>query len=73
MHKKIISLMILSVIGCIFFIGCIANNKADFEPKTSEDYKAEAENQITKENLQSELEKLEKEIAEDEEAELEEL
>ena len=72
MHKKIIALMILLVISYVFFIGCITNNEADFEPKTSEDYKIEAENQITEENLDSELEKLEKEIAE-EEAELEEL
>ena len=40
------------------------------EPETSEDFKTEAEIQITEENLQSELEKLEKEIAEDEESEL---
>ncbi len=71
MYKKIMALVILLAIGCVILTGCKKKDeiKVDDEPKTRTEYDAEAEKDITEKNLDTELEKLEKEIAEDEKAE----
>lgn len=70
MYKKIIYLIVILAIGCVIITGCKKKDDVTADgPKTPEQYKAEAEKEITEENLSSELEKLDKEIAEDEMAE----
>ena len=69
MYKKIIALVILLAIGSVVLTGCKKKGEVSAEPKTADEYKAEAEKNITEENLDAEMEKLEKEIAEDEKAE----
>ena len=58
MYKKVIALVMLLVISCVIITGCKKKGEAAFEPRTPEE--------ITSENLDTEMDRLEKEIAEDE-------
>ena len=69
MYKKIIALVVLLAVGCVILTGCKKKDELSVEPKTPEEYKAAAEKEITEKNLDTEMEKLEKELAEDEKAE----
>ena len=62
MYRKIL-IVILAVALCLASLtGC---KKSEPEIKTKEEYKAEAEKQINRENMESELELLEKSIEKD--------
>jgi hypothetical protein len=68
---------ILTVLLCIVLIGCFAagckrtstQSEATEAVKTEAEYKAQAEQEITKENMASELDKLEQGIEQDSAAE----
>ena len=66
MYKKIIALMILLAIGCVILTGCKKKDEAPVEPKTADEYKAEAEKEITEDNLEAELQKEIEALAADE-------
>ena len=63
MVKRIFILFLVAAITVLCMNGC--KKKSDEEPvevKTEAEYKAEAEKQINTENMEAELDKLEKEI-----------
>ena len=66
MYKKVITLVILLAVGCVVLTGCKKKDEASVEPKTADEYKAEAEKDITKKNLDAELEKEIEALAADE-------
>ncbi len=63
MLRKVLVIIIAAAI-CVFSLsGC--KKKSDEEAKTAAEYKAEAEKEITKENMAEELEAIEKAMEED--------
>ena len=71
MLRRTLMLVVLMLSTCTLFVnGCGSDEgDTDVEVKTAEQYKAEADKEIDKANLQDELEKLEKEIDSDTPAE----
>ena len=70
MSRKTITLLALLAIGCVMLTGCKKKEEpVEFEIKTAEEYKADAAKDITPKNVETELEKMEREIIEDEKAE----
>jgi len=77
MCRKILVMAVAIALSAAFIGGCKkssqepqtppaeANESAEQQVKTLEEYKAEAEQEITKENMQDELAKIEKEVDED--------
>ena len=56
-------IMILLVTLCLFYInGCDTETEEEVVVKTAAEYEAEAEKQITEENIEDELKKLEETI-----------
>jgi len=70
MYQK--TLVVLVSIGMIFalaFCGCRKKSPEPAEPQTEAQYKADAEKEITDENMEAELDKLEKDLEADVNAE----
>ena len=66
MFRRLLLVVTILSVGVLFISGCSSD---DPEPvKTAADYKADAEKEIDKTNLQSELDKLEADIEADEAA-----
>jgi len=63
MLKKIFIILAIASLLCI--LGCKKSEPAAEPIKTAEEYKAEAEKQISEENMNSTLDSLEKEIKTD--------
>ncbi len=59
MLRNILTLIIIAAITVFGLNGC---KKSPTKSKTTADYKAEAEEQISKENMLAELEKMEKAV-----------
>ena len=63
MLRKVIVVITVTAIGVFSLSGC--KKKSDEGAKTAAEYKAEAEKEITKENMAEELEAIEKAMEED--------
>ena len=59
------NLLTLVVLCAVCFFGLASCKKTDDSPKTLEDYQKQAAEEITDENMDAELEKMEKEIEEE--------
>jgi PBP1b-binding outer membrane lipoprotein LpoB len=65
MLRNIAAVCMIVVLSSLCLVGCSDNNQQAppaEEVKTAEEYKAEAEKEITEENVADELDKLEQEI-----------
>lgn len=62
MLRKILVIAIIAVISVLCLNSC---KKTSDEPKTAAEYKAEAKEQINKENMAQELDRIEKELEQD--------
>lgn len=61
MLRKILAILILTVMVVVLVSGCKKDSsQTEQDVKTAAEYKAEAEEQINKENMASELDELEK-------------
>ena len=63
---RIVHILLIVSMVCFFVLGC-CKKKTEPEPgqevlKSAAEYKAEAEREITEENMKAELEKIEKEL-----------
>lgn len=65
MIRRIFAAVIVIAIGASFIVGCKKDEPAEEAVKTAAEFKAEAEKEITEENFESELERMEKEIEAD--------
>lgn len=68
MYKRFISAILMASIVLVGLGGCKEKSTADTEAdivKTGAEYKAQAEKEITKENMLDELDKLEKSVDQD--------
>ncbi len=63
MLRKLIAILLVLVVSGWAFTGCKDKEDAqDGEPKTRAEYRQEAEKEITEENAEEELDKIEKEV-----------
>ena len=66
MYRKILVITtFISILICLAIIGCKKKTQEPVQVKTEAQYQAEAEKEINDENMQAELEKLEKEVEAD--------
>lgn len=62
MRRQLIILHVVLIIAAVLFSGC---KKRETKTEPEAEYKSMAEKEITKDNMQSELDKLEKSLNED--------
>lgn len=68
MLKKILFILALTAVLC--FVGCKKSSNDSGEVKTAAEYESEAKEQITEDNMETELDRLEKSIDTDIEQEI---
>ena len=62
MYKKLLCLLVIAVLGLCWLGGCDNDTSETEAVKTEAEYKAEAEKEITAENVDKALEDMEKEL-----------
>ncbi|MHC4395267.1 MAG: hypothetical protein ACYS1A_06390 [Planctomycetota bacterium] len=68
MWRKLYIIFVIAVLGCLLLTGCKKESPDTETAKTTAEYEAEAEQDIDKSNMAAELERIEKEMAAEEQA-----
>ena len=65
MYKRLLIVMFVILLGCFGLTGCKKKGQPEEQVKSAEEYKAEAKEEITEENMDDELSAIEKELEQD--------